>query len=49
VIVEFVIKMDRPYAANELILMQGLFASKVKNERRGIKLALVCHIDRQLQ
>ncbi|XWS58667.1 hypothetical protein CRYUN_Cryun08bG0054400 [Craigia yunnanensis] len=33
VIVEFVIKMDCPYAVNELILMPGLVASKFGNER----------------
>lgn len=33
-IVEFVIKMDRPYAVNKLILIQGLLASKFGNERR---------------
>ncbi|KAL8223269.1 hypothetical protein R6Q57_020668 [Mikania cordata] len=30
---EFVIKMDHPYAVNELILMLGLVASKFGNER----------------
>ncbi|PHT42545.1 hypothetical protein CQW23_16570 [Capsicum baccatum] len=30
---EFVIKMDRPYAVNELILMLGLVASEFGNER----------------
>ncbi|KAA0040730.1 hypothetical protein E6C27_scaffold45541G00050 [Cucumis melo var. makuwa] len=32
VIVEFVIKMDCPYAVNELILMLGLVASEFGNE-----------------
>jgi len=32
--VEFVIKMDCPYAVNELILMLGLVASEFGNERK---------------
>jgi len=41
---KFIIKIDRPYAANELILMQGIFVSKVRNERRWMKSILIWSI-----
>lgn len=45
---EFVIKMDRPYAVNELILMLGLVASKFGNERslpKALGTCLINHTD----